>query len=93
MNDSEKFKQRQTLKRRLDDVIYFAESVEKFTGYMNEANESMMECLKDVPEDVVVSYMQDLASTTFNRANADSKYQLLKSAYVSIHPESIVGEM
>lgn len=93
MNEDEKFKQRQTLKRRLDDVIYFAEAVEKFTRYMNEANESMMECLKDVPEDVVVSYMHDLASTTFNRANADSKYQLLKSAYVSIHPESIVGEM
>lgn len=93
MNESEKFKQRQTLKRRLDDVIYFADAVEKFTRHMDEANELMMECLKEVPEDVVVSYMEDLASTTFNRASADSKYQLLKSAYVTINPGSIVGEM
>jgi len=93
MNENIGQAQHQILKRRVDDVIYYAEKAEMFLQLTEEANELMAECLKQLPEDIVVSYMQKLSSTTINRAHADRAYQLIKSAYVSIHPESIVGEM
>lgn len=93
MDESLERTQRQMLKRRLDDAIYFAETAERFVRYFEEADDQLMNCLKQIPEDVVVAYMQELASATFNRARADNAYQLLKSAYVTVNPGSIVGEM
>lgn len=93
MDESVEYTQRQMLKRRLDDAIYYSETAERFVQYFEEADDLLVDCLKNIPEDVVVSYMQELASATFNRAHADNAYQLLKSAYVTVNPGSIVGEM
>lgn len=93
MDESLEQTQRQMLKRRLDDAIYYSETAERFVKYFEEADDLLMDCLKHIPEDVVVAYMQELASATFNRARADNAYQLLKSAYVTVNPGSIVGEM
>ena len=93
MNESVEFTQRQLLKRRLNDVVYYAETAEMFLQYMDEANDLMVDYLSQLPEDVVVNYLNELSTTTFNRAQADRAYQLLKSAYVAMNPESIVGEM
>lgn len=85
--------QQDMLKRRVDDVIYYVETVERFNEALSDANDALVTCLKSVEEDVVIAELDRLSKLTFNRTRADKAYQLLQSAYASINPSSIVGEM